>query len=380
MPDRRKLTTNEKRHYISLRRGFNNPVIGITGFLGKTTTLEMIRNILETKGKVLKNSYGYGSWGNNIKTMEDLDKGYDYALFEFDYQRGNNFAEILRLIKPTIGIVTNIGDAHLNYLGGMMRVAIEKSEVVKYLARDGVAILNKDDELSSALADHISTKNIIKYGMSHHCDYYASDIEQLGPHGIKFKLNGKYNVTLPIYSPMDVYNMLAAIAAVVNLKFTLSEIIDILSEKFVLASGRGQLQIIDGYFVLDESYQANPRSLSKAARALISFQSYTDRLIFIVGDMMNAGGNVEDQHLNMGYFLSALPINHLIAVGEYGRYLAKGASLIKSKDKTVDSVQNIDEILSILDRVAGKRAAISVKGLGSVAIHRIMKFLKEKNT
>ena len=380
MPDRRKLTTNEKRHYINLRRGFSNPVIGITGFLGKTTTLEMIRNIVETKGNVLKNTYGYGSWGNNIKTLEDLDKGYDYALFEFDYQRGNNFAEILRLIKPTIGIVTNIGDAHLNYLGSMMRVAIEKSEVVKYLARDGVAILNKDDELSSALADHISTKNIIKYGMSHHCDYYASDIEQLGPHGIKFKLNGKYNVTLPIYSPMDVYNMLAAIATAVNLKFTLSEIIDILSEKFVLASGRGQLQIIDGYFILDESYQANPRSLSKAARALISFQSYTDRLIFIVGDMMNAGGNVEDQHLNMGYFLSALPINHLIAVGEYGQYLAKGASLIKSKDKTVDSVQNIDEILLILDRIVGKRAAISVKGLGSVAMHRIVKFLKEKIT
>jgi UDP-N-acetylmuramoyl-tripeptide--D-alanyl-D-alanine ligase len=338
----------------------------------------MLNTLLDTRGSVLKNKYGYGSWGNNIKTMDDLDKGHDYSLFEFDYQRGNNFAEILRLIKPTIGIVTNIGDAHLNYLGGMMKVALEKSEVVKYLARDGVAILNKDDELSSALADYIATRNILKYGMSHNCDYYASDIEQLGPHGIRFKLNGKYNVNLPIFSTMDVYNFLGATAAAVNLDFTIDEILDIFNEKFVMSTGRGQLHIVDGFFVLDESYQATPRSVSKAARSLISFQSYTDRLIYIVGDMTGAGVNIEDQHLNMGYFLSALPIDHLITVGEYSQFIAKGASLIRSSEKTVKSVQNINEILEILDKVCGDRAAISIKGLGSVAVHRIIKFLKEK--
>lgn len=375
---KRKLSTEDRKRFINLRRIFNKPVIGVTGYLGKSSTLEMLSTVFSTQGKVLKNNKGYGNWENNIKTLNRLSSDYEYALFEFDYQRGNNFAEILRLIKPTIGIVTNIGDAHLNYLGTMMRVALEKSEVVKYLARDGLAILNKDDELSSALADYITTKNVIKYGLSHNCDYFASDIHQLGPAGIEFTLNGKMKISLPLYSTMDVYNFLATCAAAENLGFELDVIVDIFNTRFKMVKGRGVLHRIGDYYVLDESYLATPRSVSKAVRSLISFKAYTKKLIFIVGDMVDAGVNVEDQHLNMGYFLSALPIDHLITVGEYGKYIAQGASLIQSKKKRIHNVRNISEILNLIEDIVGNKAAISVKGVGSVAVHRIVKALEEK--
>jgi len=378
LANKRKLTSEERKKYIKLRRNFNKPVIGITGHLGKTSTLEMLRSILESRGKVLRNSHGHGNWQNNINTLNKLSNDYEYALFEFDYQRGNNFAEILRLIKPTIGIVTNIGDAHLNYLGGMMKVALEKSEVVKYLARDGLAILNKDDELSSALEEYISTKNVIKYGLSKTCDFYADEIEHLGPAGIKFRLNGGFDFFLPIFSPMDVYYFLAATAAAVNLGFTIEEIFEVINKKFHPPKGRGRLYQINKYFILDESYPATPRSLSKAARSLIGFKAYTKKLILIIGDMSGAGVNVEDQHLNMGYFLSALPIDHLITVGEYAKYIGQGASLIKSKEKKIDAVNNIDEIIDLLDKTVGDEAVISVKGIGFIAVHRIMKFLQNR--
>jgi UDP-N-acetylmuramyl pentapeptide synthase len=374
----RKLSREERKKYIGLRRSFNKPVIGITGNLGKTSTLEMLRTILASRGKVLKSGQGYGNWKNNINTLEKLNSEYAYALFEFDYQRGNNFAEILRLIKPTIGIVTNIGDAHLNYLSSMMKVALQKSEVVKYLTRGGLAILNKDDELCSSLVDYIPTKNVIKYGLSHNADYFASDVKQLGPKGIKFKLNGKYSVSLPLYSIQDVYNFLAATASAVNMDFQLEEIIDIFQNKFQMAKGRGRLHRIDNYYLLDESYIATPRSLSKAARSLIGFKPYTKKLVFIVGDMTGAGVNVEDQHLNMGYFLSALPIDCLITVGDYAKYIAKGASLISSKGKKIFSVNTIDEILGVLEDGIEDKAAISIKGIGSVATHRIIKYLQKR--
>ena len=147
----RKLSIEDRKKYLYLRRNFKSPVIGITGNVGKTTTLCMIDTFLSQQGKVLKSNHSYGNWQNTIKTLENLSPEYNYALFEFDINREDQFGEILRLIKPNVGVVTNFGDAHLSYLGGMLDIAIKKSEVVKYLARDGVAILNQDDEICSHL-------------------------------------------------------------------------------------------------------------------------------------------------------------------------------------------------------------------------------------
>lgn len=374
---KRKLSIEENKRYIALRRAFPKPVIGVTGNLGKTSTLEMVRTILASRGKVLKNPRGYGSWKNNTTTLERLNPEFDYALFEFDYQRGNHFTEILRLIKPSIGIVTNIGDAHLNYLGSMMKVALERSGVVKYLARGGTAILNKDDELSSSLSDYISTKNIVKFGLSESADYFATDIQQLGPRGISLKINGEYPAVLPFYSIQDIYNFLAAVACARILNFSFEEIIDITVTQFQLPAGHGRLLQIGSRYFLDESYIATPRSLSKAARALIGFQSYSKNIVFIVGDMTGAGVNVEEQHLNMGYFLSALPISQIITVGEYAKYIAKGASLIKAGGKAIYSVNTTDEVIKILKENLPARAVVGIKGVGSVAAHRIYRFLEQ---
>ena len=167
MPDKRLLSTEERRKFIALRRAFKKPVIGVTGLFGKTTTIEMLNSILSTRGNVLRSKSAQGTWKHNVQLLEKMNDSYDYAIFEFDYQQGKNFAEILRLIKPTIGLVTNIGDAHLNYLSGMLKVALKKSEVVKYLARNGVAILNKDDEKAYELAQKVLSKNIDYYDYIH---------------------------------------------------------------------------------------------------------------------------------------------------------------------------------------------------------------------
>lgn len=378
MPKERKLDNNARKKYIAIRRNFNKPVIGITGMLGKTSVIEMLSTILATKGHLLNHKQGSGNWKNNIHSLEQLDSSYDYAVFEFDYNRGNDFAELLRLIKPNIGIITNIGDAHLSYLGNMIKFALEKSAVVKYLARNGVAILNKDDELSSALSDYIATKNIVKYGLSNGSHFHASDIEFKGPEGITFKLNGKTKIKLPIYSIQDVYNVLAAIACAENLDFKIDEIVAILEEKFELPKGRGRILKIADSFILDESYISTPRSLSKAARTLIGFKPYVEKVALIVGDMIGGGVNTEEQHLNMGYFLSALPIDCLITVGEYSRFIGQGANILKTDTKQICHATNVDEILSIIEENLHGSAAISVKGIGSAALHRITKKIKQR--
>ncbi|MEE9118315.1 MAG: Mur ligase family protein [Calditrichia bacterium] len=375
---RRRLDLEERKKLISIRRKFKSPVIGVTGNVGKTTTIKMIKTVLDKNGRVLKHHHGHGNWENNLNILRKLSSDYDYAIFEFDFHRGESFAEILRLIKPNIGLVTNIGDAHLSYIGGMVDIALQRSEVVKYLARDGTAILNKDDELSSAVGKYISTKNILKFGLSQNAEYFACGIKHLGPKGTSFKLNNKYNVTIPIYSISDVYNFLSASASLVTLGFSIEEILDIFQTDYELPAGRGKLYNLNGFYLIDESYEATPRSVAKAARAMIGFKPYTDKLIYILGDMTEYGPNVEEHHLNMGYFLSALPIDCLITVGNYAEYIGRGVSLIKSKEKMVFTCNSINEILKTLDTVLTDKAAITVQGIGQVALRRILKYLGKK--
>jgi UDP-N-acetylmuramoyl-tripeptide--D-alanyl-D-alanine ligase len=378
LADKRLLSTEDRRRFIALRRAFTKPVIGITGLFGKTTTVEMLTAILSSRGKVLRSKSGQGTWKHNVQILEKLNTQYDFAVFEFDYRQGKNFAEILRLIKPTIGLVTNIGDAHLNYLSGMLKIALKKSEVVKYLARNGVAILNKDDEMCSSLHQFIDTAAVIKYGLNHNADYFLSDIEQLGPNGMRFLINGKIPAAIPIYSVLDVYNFLAAFSIAKQLDFSDKQILEAISRKYVHPKGKGALLKIKNHYILDESYLATPRSVTKAIRSLLSFKTYSDKLIFITGDMSGSGTNIEDSHLNMGYYISALPIDHIICIGNYAHFLGRGAKLISNDNKSVHNVKNVDEIIDVIKQAKkNNRLAISVKGLGRTVIHRISKILEQ---
>jgi UDP-N-acetylmuramoyl-tripeptide--D-alanyl-D-alanine ligase len=375
---KRRLDLDERKNLLRIRRKFRAPVIGVTGNVGKTTTIEMIKTVMDKSGRVFIHHKGHGNWENNLNTLRNLSGDYDYAIFEFDFHRGEDFSEILRLIKPNIGLVTNIGDAHLSYIGGMVDIALQRSEVVKYLARDGTAILNKDDELSSAVAKFISTKNILKFGLSQNAEYFACEIKHLGPKGTSLLLNNKYHVTIPIYSISDVYNILSASATLVALGFSMENILEIFQNEYELPDGRGKLHKLNGFYLIDESYEATPRSVAKAARAMIGFKPYTDKLIYILGDMTEYGPNVEENHLNMGYFLSALPIDCLITVGNYAEYIGRGVSLINNKEKMVFTSNSINDILKTLDTVITDKAAITVQGIGQVALRRILTYLRKK--
>ncbi len=372
----RRLSREERKNFIQLRRNFNAPVIGITGHVGKTTTREMICSVLSHHGKVLKHHHGKGNWKNNIHTLEKLSPEFDYAIFEFDFESGNRFGEILRLIKPNIGLVTNIGDAHLSYLGGMINIALSRSEIVKYLARDGVAILNKDDELSSTVSQYITSNKVIKFGLNQNGEYFASDIEHLGPLGTRFTLNNSYSVNIPVYSIPDVYNFLSATAALVQLGFSIEEIVETFQSNFSLPPGRGKMYRLNGYYILDESYGASMRSVAKATRSLVGFKPHVEKLIVIIGDMIESGPNVEEVHLNMGYFISALPIDCVITVGNYAHLIGKGVSLIQSREKMVINCNSINDILRSIKPVIGNSAVILVQGIGQVGTHRIIKFLE----
>lgn len=371
------LTLDEKKELVKARREFQGNVIGIAGYLGKSTLIAMLETVLGAHGKVLKTGGRSGNWLNNKKTLGKLTNKYQYAIFEFDYQRGKNFAGLLRLIKPGIGVITNIGDAHLSYLKNAMRLALKKSEVVKYVARNGVAILNQDDDMSSALASYVSTARIVKFGFNHNANFFASQIKQNGPNGIELLLNNEREISLPIYSVSNVYNFLACLAVCDNLGIGTDEVVIRLQEDFILPEGRGNLDRINDINLIDESYSGTSRSVSKAARTLVGFGPHSTKTVFIVGDMADLGVNVEDRHLNMGYFLSALSIDYIITLGHYSKFIAQGLNLIPSSSKEIISVDNVEELLNTLKKILQPGMTLSVKGVGKIVFHRIKSLIEK---
>jgi UDP-N-acetylmuramoyl-tripeptide--D-alanyl-D-alanine ligase len=180
---------------------------------------------------------------------------------------------------------------------------------------------------------------------------------------------------IPIYSLADIYNFLAAVATLVNLGYELTNVLDIFQNHFQLPAGRGKLYKIDQLYVLDESYIATPRAVAKSTRSLVSFKAYVDKLVLIIGDMQELGTNIEEQHLNMGYFISALPIDHVITVGHYAALIGKGVSLIQNTGKTVVNCNSVDDILNALDKLKFDKAAVTAQGIGQVGLRRILKHL-----
>ena len=114
-------------------------------------------------------------------------------------------------------------------------------------------------------------------------------------------------------------------------------------------------------------------------RSLVSFRSFVKNLVLIVGDMEESGPNIEEQRLNMGYFISALPIDHVITVGNYADYIGQGVSLIQDTGKTNVNCNSVDEILKSLDSLDLCNSAITVQGIGQVGLRRIIKHLENKN-
>lgn len=309
------------------RRNFNLPVIGITGSNGKTITKSMLSQIISPLGPVLETPYNCQTSYTVTSTVRKLHKHHKHALIEFGISAQDKIERAIRVAMPNIGLVTNVGDAHLAYLKNRINIASAKSELVKNLPTDGYAILNKDDELASEMAKISPTQNIVRFGLSRQADFFASNIENLGPKGTKFTVNHTFDVKMNIYSISDIYNALGAISAARVLGVDFDDIFKRLA-KFTLPVGRGRLIPIDGKYIIDDLYDTSVNSARKAAQTLLGFREYSDKLGLILGDLDEFEGNRDDAFRALGHYLSVFSFDYFIFIGENAHFFAEGVKII----------------------------------------------------
>ncbi len=363
-------TSPEYAEYVHLnlkkikefRKNFQIPVIGVAGADGKTTTKGMLSAILGQRGKILQTPLDCDSASIVSSTLLRLNNDYSYCLIELGIFNQEQFKLAVEMSQPDIGIVTNIGEAHLAKLGDKYLIANANVELIRHLKADGYAVLNIDDELVSEMDTFAGTQRILKFGFNHAAHFHAAEIKYLGPDGMMFLVNNYYKFHLPIYSSTSVSNALAAIAAARILNFEFDEIQNGLKNHFKMIPGRGNFIELGDVFILDHTYNATINSVTKACESLVQFKNFSKNLILVIGSMDELGEKTINIHKNIGYYISALPIDMVITIGQDANYIAEGIRQINHNKKLLYHCQTAEQLPQTILNLLSPNTTILMTG------------------
>jgi UDP-N-acetylmuramoyl-tripeptide--D-alanyl-D-alanine ligase len=300
-------------------------VIGITGTNGKSTTKEITAAITEKKFKTIKTK---GNLNNHIGlplNIFHLSKSDEIAVMEMGMSAAGEIKRLAEIAKPEIGVVTNISEGHLVNLKTLKKVQAAKGELFDSLSEQETAIVNADDPLVLELAKSVRAK-VVTYGIYKEADIKAENIYPMDREG--FKLNVRFSGTnipmcIPFLGECNIYNALAAMATSWSLGVAPDDIRQGLMNAKLLAN-RFEVSEYGGVTIINDSYNANPRSMKEALKTLAGYKC-KGRRFFIVGEMLELGDLAESAHKALGVDVAKYSIDYLVTVGELSVHVAKSA-------------------------------------------------------
>ena len=300
-------------------------VVGITGSNGKTTTRRMVTAVMERQYDVLT---AVGNFNNEIGlplTLLGLSAAHHWAILELGTNHPGEIARLADICSPDIGVLTNIGPAHLEGLGSIEGVTREKGDLIKKLGSGGKAILNADDPRVSQLASTTEAE-VIFYGLTKEAAIRAEDIIETG-NSISFNLIlASKSIAIKINSPGRFMVSNALAAAAVGYQIGLSiETIKAGLDAFKPVSGRMNVKrLTGGIHLIDDTYNANPDSM-KAAFSTLSKMSAGARGAVVLGDMLELGDQAQSLHRDVGAGAARAGVSRLYACGELAAEVITGA-------------------------------------------------------
>ncbi len=305
------------------RTRFDPLVVGVTGSIAKTSTKEAAATVLAERLLTLKNE---GNLNNEIGlplTVLRLGPEHQAAVLEMGMYVGGEIADLARIARPEIGVVTAVQPVHLSRIGTIEAIERAKGELVEALPRDGVAILNADDERVRRMADRTDAA-VTTYGFAEDADVTADDVASAGAGGMRFILRSvteRRPVAIPGLGRMAVHNALAGAAVGLAAGLGLDDIVTGLGRGWS-APHRAQLVTAGGVTVVDDSYNASPASVSAALELLSGLPG---RRVAVLGEMLELGDGHEDGHRAVGR-AAAATVELLCVVGDGAAGIAEGAA------------------------------------------------------
>jgi len=355
------------------QKSLTGKMIGITGSNGKTSVKEMCGKILADYADDSAVLATKGNLNNDIglpMMLLELQEQHQFAVIEMGANHLGEIDYLTTIALPDVAIVNNVGPAHLEGFGSLENTANAKAEIFNGLPDDGIAVINLDDKFSSVWQKICANKNIFSFSMNDlSADVYAKHIADNRYLIITGEAEAELSLNVP--GKHNVMNALAATAATLSVGVPLSSIVASLSE-FKNIQGRLTVTVSDsGYRVIDDTYNANPFSVSAAIDVLVE---QSGNRILVLGDMAELGESAKDFHAEVGckgkeagvdslYATGELSVNTVAAFGENGFYY-------KTKKELINALQ---EKLTEND-------VVLVKGSRSAAMDEVVeRILTHKN-
>ncbi|MDQ3403784.1 MAG: UDP-N-acetylmuramoyl-tripeptide--D-alanyl-D-alanine ligase, partial [Actinomycetota bacterium] len=351
-------------------------VIGVTGSSGKTSTKDLIAQVLTPIGPTVAPP---GSFNNELGhpwTALRADNATKHLVLELSARGPGHIAALCDTAPPRIGVVINVGTAHLGEFGSREDIARTKGELAEKLPADGVAVLNADDPLVAAMAERTKAR-VVLVGEAAHAHVRAVDITLDEQARASFRLvtaDAEATVSLGLHGAHHVGNALAAAAVALELGATVTEVAQRLSGAERLSARRMEVTTRpDGVTVVNDAYNANPESVRAALKTLATMARTGNRRRSwaVLGVMGELGDSAVAAHDEIGRLVVRLDINRLVVVGDQARAMHQGASLEGSWGEESVLVPDVDAAVALLRAELAPGDVVLVKASKVAAFWRI---------
>lgn len=349
-------------------------VVGITGSVGKTSTKELAAAVAARAFRTAKSPENWNTEIGVPLVLANMPGDREVAVLEMAMRGPGQIRELVEIARPEIGVVTNVGESHLDFFPTREALAAAKGELVEGLPRDGCAILNADDPLAWSLRSR-TTARVLSFGMEQG-EVRALAARPIPMQGTTFRLAtpaGEAQVTLRLPGRHSVRNALAAAAVGVALGIDPPEIAAGLALAVPLPM-RLEIVRVDGIVVVSDVYNSSPQSLAAALDTLDEIDGAPR--IAVLGDMKELGARSPEAHRLAGREAARRRLDLLVAFGPLAAELAAGAREVGGVP--VEHTERIDEVVDILHRTVAPGSVVLIKGSRAMAMERITRALGQR--
>ncbi len=356
------------------RRRFEPLVVGVTGSIAKTSTKEAVASVLATRFRTLRNE---GNLNNEIGlplTLMRLGPEHEAAVLEMGMYVGGEIADLARMAQPRIGVITAVQPVHLARIGSLEAIEAAKGELLEALPPDGRAILNADDPIVRRMG-HRSAARSLTYGFAADADVGADAVASAGLDGMRFILRAqgaRRPVSIPTLGRLSVHNALAGAAVGLVAGLSLDEIATGLETGWS-AAHRVQLVRIGGVTLVDDTYNASPRSVVAALDLLAGLPG---RRGAVLGEMLELGEAADEGHRAVGE-AAARTVDWLVVVGDGAAGIAEGAQAAGLAPARIVRVRDAESALEAIPPRLRDGDVVLVKASRGIGLDRLVDGLQD---